>query len=504
MDMMPLDLPTLFPLILALLATALLLLRRQKHPKNGCCNVPKGTMGWPFIGETLEFLSPHRSNSIGTFLQQRCSRYGKVFKSHLFGSPAIVSCDNEFNMFILQNEGKLFQASYPKAMQGILGQYSLLIVSGEHHRKLRGIAVSFSAMSKSSPVFHSRIEKLAFSMFESWRGRREISFLEEMKKFTLSLMVKTVLSIDPEEPVAMRFLQDFRTYMKGFISLPLNVPGSAYAKAVKARARLSRTVKEIIKQREMTTTTPAPARTCSNDGNCGDGITTTSSGEENGDFLEVILSKHSSIRQMNDDEKVSSVLDIVLGGYETTSTLISLIVYFLHRSPAALLAFKEEHEAIRRNKGKGQPLGWEDYQKMDFTRNVTKEAVRCGNLVKFLHRKALQDVEFKGHLIPRGWKVLPVLAGPNLDPSLHHDHLQFNPWRWTEDKEIGKKTMGYGGGPRVCPGSDLAKVMVAFFLHHLVLTYRWKVKEDEYPIAYPYVEFRNGLQVEIEPVESHV
>ncbi|CAI0456452.1 unnamed protein product [Linum tenue] len=341
-------------------------------------------------------------------------------------------------MFILQNEGKLFQASYPKAMQGILGQYSLLIVSGEHHRKLRGIAVSFSAMSKSSPVFHSRIEKLAFSMLESWRGRREIAFLEEMKKFTLSLMVKTVLSIDPEEPVAMRFLQDFRTYMKGFISLPLNVPGSAYAKAVKA-----------------------PARTCSNDGNCGDGITTTSSGEENGDFLEVILSKHSSIRM------------------------------------------QEEHEAIRRNKGKGQPLGWEDYQKMDFTRNVTKEAVRCGNLVKFLHRKALQDVEFKGHLIPRGWKVLPVLAGPNLDPSLHHDHLQFNPWRWT-DKEIGKKTMGYGGGPRVCPGSDLAKVMVAFFLHHLVLAYRWKVKEDEYPIAYPYVEFRNGLHVEIEPVESHV
>ncbi|CAI0454723.1 unnamed protein product [Linum tenue] len=201
-------------------------------------------------------------------------------------------------MFILQNEGKLFQASYPKAMQGILGQYSLLIVSGEHHRKLRGITVSFSAMSKSSPVFHSRIEKLAFSMLESWRGRREIAFLEEMKK-----------------------VKDFRTYMKGFISLPLNVPGSAYAKAVKARARLAMTVKEIIKQREMTTTTPAP-------------------GEENGDFLEVILSKHSSIRQMNDDEKVSSVLDIVLGGYETTSTLISLIVYFLHRSPAALLAFK--------------------------------------------------------------------------------------------------------------------------------------------------------------------
>lgn len=108
-------------------------------------------------------------------------RYGKVFKSHLFGSPTIVSCDLELNMFVLQNEEKLFQASYPKPIHGILGKYSLLTVSGDLHRKLRNIGVSFIASSKSSPHFLHWIEKLSISMMDSWSGRNEVSFFKEAK-----------------------------------------------------------------------------------------------------------------------------------------------------------------------------------------------------------------------------------------------------------------------------------------------------------------------------------
>lgn len=37
-------------------------------------HVPKGTFGLPLLGETLSFLKPHSSNSLGTFLQDHCSR----------------------------------------------------------------------------------------------------------------------------------------------------------------------------------------------------------------------------------------------------------------------------------------------------------------------------------------------------------------------------------------------------------------------------------------------
>eukprot|EP00257_Ricinus_communis_P020315 XP_015579520.1 cytochrome P450 724B1 [Ricinus communis] len=438
--------------------------------------LPDGTMGWPLLGETLAFLKPHKSNSMGSFLQEHCSRYGKVFKSHLFGSPAIVSCDHELNMFILQNEEKLFSASYPTAMHGILGKFSLLLISGDLHKKLRNVAVSFIAVCKSSPGYLHCVENFAVSMMESWKECKEIAFHKEVKKLTLNLMVKNLLSIEPEEPLAVKILHDFRTYMKGFVSLPLDFPGSPYTKAVKARARLSSSVREIIKERELNKTV---------------GLT-------KGDFLDMILSK----RRLTEEETVSIVLDILLGGYETTATLISLIVYFLGHAPAAFQSLKKEHEAIRKGKEEGKPLNWEDYQKMEFTQNVISEAMRCGNVVKFVHRKALQDIKYNEYIIPSGWKVLPVFTGAHFDPSLHENPFDFNPWRWTE-KGTSKTVMPFGGGPRLCPGAELAKVEIAFFLHHLVLSYRWKIKvDDDYPIAYPYVEFRRGLVLAIEPVEA--
>ncbi|KAK9925402.1 hypothetical protein M0R45_033726 [Rubus argutus] len=457
--------------------------RRHEKPAATAAakNLPPGSMGWPAFGETLHFLKPHYSNSPGTFLQQHCSRYGKVFKSHLFGSRTIVSCDLELNMFILQNEEKLFQASYPKPIHGILGKYSLLTVSGDLHRKLRNVGVSFIASSKSSPHFLHRVEKLSIMMMDSWSGRKQVSFFKEAKAFTLRLMVKHLLSVKPEEALASRILEDFQTYMRGFVSLPLNIPGTAYAKAVKARARLSSSVKEIMEERRKRKIVEL--------------------GEGDVDFLDAILSKQS----LNDDEIVSIVLDIMLGGYETTSTLMALIVYFLHHSPIAFAKLKEEHQAIRENKkDESAPLNWEDYKKMEYSYYVICEAMRCGNVVKFVHRKALQDVKFKELVIPSGWKVLPIFTASHLDPNLHENPTQFDPSRWTNDnyKEMSKKVTPFGGGARLCPGAELAKVVLSFFLHHLVLTYRWKTKPDECPLAYPYVEFRRGLLIEIEPAAA--
>ncbi|GMN42632.1 hypothetical protein TIFTF001_011845 [Ficus carica] len=417
---------TLFALLLGLITFAYFVLKKlfvKQEPQYGH-NLPNGNMGWlPFLGETLAFLKPHSSNSLGSFLQNRCFWYGKVFKSHLFGSPAIVSCDLELNMFILQNEDKLFQTSYPKAIHGILGKNSLLLVSGDLHKKLRNVIVSFISSSKSKSNFLHCVEKLLNSMFESWNHRKEVAFFKEAKTFTLSLMVKHLLNIEPGEPQASQILEDFETYMKGFVSLPIYIPGTSYFKAVKARERLASKVREIMKERVVLK------------GKVGAGFSDIDGDqieeEEEEDFLDVILEK----KNLSEEEKMSIVLDILLGGYETTATLMALIVYFIGHAPDVFQKLKEEHQSIRESKKEKEPLNWEDYKKMEFT----------------YHRfSSPQDGKF--------FQSSPVYILMNL--------FMGNPTNLT-----------LGDGP-------------------------WKIKADDLPLAYPYVEFRRGLMLEIEPANK--
>ncbi|KAK4417831.1 cytochrome [Sesamum alatum] len=428
---------------------------------------------WPFLGETLAFLQPHKSTSTGRFLQQHCSRFGNVFKSHLFCTPTIVSCDLELNAFVLHNEERLFQSSYPKPVHDILGNLSMMLVSGELHKKLRSVALSFINASKSRPDFLHDVEKLSVSFIDSWRSKNQVFFLKEAKQLTFYLMLKNLLSIEPEDPIAAKVLQDFLTFMKGFVSLPLHIPGTAYSKAVTARRRISATLKDIIKKRESGT-------------------------HVRGDFLDEVMGKGC----LNDEEKVSVLLDLLLAGYETTSGLMALVVYFLAHAPSALQTLENEHQALRKRKKEGEALSWEDYKNMEFTSHVINEALRCGNLVKFVHRKALKDVKFKEYVIPQGWQVLPIFSAPHLDPSLHQHPSEFNPWRWG-DPATNRKVTPFGGGLRICPGAELGKLEIAFFLHHFVLNLRWKTEEDECPMSCPYLDFKRGLVLEIEQIHNN-
>ncbi|KAL8150960.1 hypothetical protein V2J09_020768 [Rumex salicifolius] len=435
--------------------------------------LPKGSFGWPLLGETLGFLKPHASHTVGTFLHDHCSRYGKVFKSHLFFSPTIVSCDPELNYYILQNEDKLFQCSYPQSIHGILGDLSMLVTVGDTHKRLRSVALSLINSIKTNIQFLNDIERSALHILDSWKDKDQVLFCQEARKFTFNVIVKQVLGLEPNEPTTIVILEHFKTFMRGLISLPLYIPGTPYAKAVQARSRISSTVKSIIEERRRRRNGGDYEKICDTKRN---------------DFLDTLLCMDT----LSEDEKVSFVLDALLGGYETTSTLLPMVLHFLDQNPSALQQLKEEHHKIRKDKKEDELLTWEDFRKMDFTQHVISEALRFGNVVKFVHRKALQDVKFKDYLIPRGWKVLPVFTAVHLDPSLHSNSLDFNPWRWESQDQTSKKFTPFGGGSRYCPGSDLAKVEVAFFLHHLIRKFSWTSKIDDPPIAHPYIEFLSG------------
>ncbi|KAJ1415308.1 Cytochrome P450 [Sesbania bispinosa] len=350
-------------------------------------------MGWPFLGETIGYLKPYSATTIGEFMDQHIARYGKIYKSKLFGEPAIVSADAGLNRFILQNEGKLFECSYPRSIGGILGKWSMLVLVGDMHRDMRVISLNFLSHARLRTHLLKEVEKHTLLVLNSWKENSTFSAQDEAKKFTFNLMAQHIMSLQP-----------------GNIETEQLKKESIILKFIEGK------MKERIKRIQ--------------EGN-------ESSGED--DLLNWVL-KHSNL---STEQILDLILSLLFAGHETSSVAIALAIYFLPGCPQAIQQLREEHTEIARAKKQAGEveLTWDDYKQMEFTHCVVNETLRLGNVVRFLHRKAVKDVRYKGYDIPCGWKVLPVIAAVHLDPSLFDQPQHFNPWRW---QEKGKRIISRG------------------------------------------------------------
>lgn len=108
-------------------------------------------------------------------------RYGKIFKSNIFGGPTIVSTDARFNRFVMQNQGRLFETSYPESVEGILGEWSVLTLTGELHKEMRSIAVKFLSNDLRNR-FLPDIERHTLVVINAWKDGSFLSATEQAKK----------------------------------------------------------------------------------------------------------------------------------------------------------------------------------------------------------------------------------------------------------------------------------------------------------------------------------
>ncbi|XP_021757486.1 cytochrome P450 90B1-like [Chenopodium quinoa] len=479
----------LLPFVLALSWTLSFLKRKKPFP-----NLPPGNTGLPFIGETFGYLKPHPATTLGKFMEQHIARFGKIYRANLFGEPTIVSADAGLNRFIFQNEGRLFESSYPSSIDGILGKWSMLVLNGEIHKDMRNISLNFLSHSRLKAHLIKEVERQTVLVLKTWQENCTFSAQDEAKKFTFNVMAKQILSLDHGEAETEHLKKEYINFMKGVVSAPINLPGSPYRRALKSRTAIldfiEMKMEEKLKKKKM------------NDG---------SENIEEDDLLGWVL-KYSNL---STEQILDLILSLLFAGHETSSVSIALAIFFLEGSPSAVEQLREEHLMIARAKQQSdeKELNWDDYKKMEFTQCVISETLRLGNVVRFLHRKALKDVRYKGYDIPCGWKVLPVLAAVHLDPAFYDQPHVFNPWRWQQNgvnrggipatnssssPTSGNTFMPFGGGQRLCPGSELARTEMAIFIHHLVINFDWKVTEKDQAFVYPFVEFPKGLPIQVQ------
>ncbi|OIW14222.1 hypothetical protein TanjilG_21362 [Lupinus angustifolius] len=442
--------------IITIFIISLILLRKSRHRH---LRLPPGSLGLPFIGETLQLISAYKSENPEPFIDKRVNRYGPIFTTHVFGEPTVFSAEPEMNRFILMNEGKLFDSSYPGSISNLLGKHSLLIMKGASHKRMHSLTMSFANSTIIKDHLLVDIDRLIRLSLDSWTDR--VLLMEEAKKITFELSVKQLMSFDPGEwTESLR--KEYVLVIEGFFTLPLPLLSTTYRKAIKARTKVAEALTLVVRERRK-----------------------ESESIEKKDMLGALL---GSGENLSDEEIVDFMLALLVAGYETTSTIMTLAIKFLTETPLALAQLKEEHDQIRARNDPDAVLEWTDYKSMPFTQCVVNETLRVANIIGGIFRRATTDINIKGYTIPKGWKVFASFRAVHMNSDNFKDARNFNPWRWQSNSEImnpGNLYTPFGGGPRLCPGYELARVVLSVFLHRFVTTFSWVPAEKDKLVFFP-------------------
>ncbi|KAL7598046.1 3-epi-6-deoxocathasterone 23-monooxygenase CYP90D1 [Lactuca sativa] len=435
-----------------------------------------GTMGWPFIGETLDFISCGYTDHPQSFMDKRRLLYGKVFKSHLFGSPTIVSTDAEVSKFVLQSDANSFVPSYPKSLTELMGESSILRINGSLHRRIHGLIGSFFKSPYLKAQITSDMRKLLLQSMATWNEDRPIYIQDETKHIAFQVLVKALIGLDPGEE--MEYLRtQFQKFIAGLMSLPIKLPGTQLHRSLQAKKKMVNLVLQIIRDKK---------------------IKSVGVSQDSMDVADVLLKDKSE--KLTDKLISDNMIDLMIPGEDSVPLLMTLAIKYLSDCPKALHQLKEENLELKKRKEElGDPLCWDDYLSLRFTQSVITETLRMGNIIMGVIRKAMKDVEIKGYLIPKGWCVLTHFRSVHLDENNHDSPHQFNPWRWqNKDMSSGSSSCftPFGGGLRLCPGLDLARLEASIFLHHFVTDFRW-VAEDDTIINFPTVRMKNRMPVKV-------
>ncbi|XP_023513658.1 ent-kaurenoic acid oxidase 2-like [Cucurbita pepo subsp. pepo] len=429
-------------------------------------NLPPGDLGWPFIGNMWSFLRAFKSSRPDSFMESFVARYGRtdMYKCFMFGSPSVIVTSAEACKRVL-NDDDAFGSGWPRSTLKLIGEKSFIGISSKEHKRLRRITAAPVNGYEALATYLTYIENMTVASLQKWPSMGQIEFLTELRKLTFKIIMYIFLSSESE--VVMEALErEYTTLNYGVRAMAINIPGFAYHKALKARKNLVTTFQSIVSQRRK-----------ERDNN----VATTRR-----DMMDALLDvEDENGRRLSDEEIIDVLIMYLNAGHESSGHTMMWATIFLQQHPNFLGKAKAEQEEILKKRPPGQKgLTLKEVREMDYLSKVIDETLRVVTFSLTVFREAKHDVNICGYTIPKGWKVLVWFRSVHYDPETYPNPKQFDPSRWDDFTPKAGSFLPFGGGSRLCPGNDLAKLEISVFLHYFLLNYQLERDNPNSPVRY--------------------
>uniref|UniRef100_A0A7N8WN17 Cytochrome P450 26B1 n=1 Tax=Mastacembelus armatus TaxID=205130 RepID=A0A7N8WN17_9TELE len=440
--------------------------------KNCKLPMPKGSMGFPFIGETCHWLLQGSG-----FHASRRQKYGNVFKTHLLGRPVIRVTGAENVRKVLMGEHTLVTVDWPQSTSTLLGPNSLANSIGDIHRKKRKVfAKVFSHEALES--YLPKIQQVIQESLRVWSSNPEpINVYRESQRLSFTMAVRVLLGFRVSEEEMTLLFSTFQDFVDNLFSLPIDLPFSGYRKGIRARDTLQKGIEKAIREKPLCT-----------------------QGKDYSDALDVLMeSAKENGTELTMQELKESTIELIFAAFATTASASTSLIMQLLRHPPVLERLREElrargllHNGCLCPEGE---LRLDTISSLKYLECVIKEVLRLFTPVSGAYRTAMQTFELD---LSQTSDCQSVRTFPATTASIFFQERG-------EDKEGRFHYLPFGGGVRSCLGKQLATLFLRILAIELASTSRFELATRQFPrvITVPVVHPVDGLKVKFYGLDSN-
>lgn len=422
------------------------LLRRRRHRRT-----PPGTLGIPFLGETVQFALDPKA-----FVDTRIKKYGPIFKTNVLFCPVVVVTGDDAKLV-----SKMNTIGWPNFWMDILGKTSTAAINGPRHKFQRAVC-SAAFTDEALEGYVPDVQRLTEKHLAEWAKFAEAGPIAPsgmIKSYAFDVAEQVLFATSSAESHGS-LLQDFTDLINGLEALvPLNLPFLAFGKSMKARRKLLGVYQTIIDQKRSELANGAEAK----------------------DMLAIVIAEGRRGEPMTNEELLDFCILVQFAGHDTTKAAIESMLYFLDLQPEICSDLAVEVATM-----------WDGQSQLTMKQIQACSLGKCGRFldevlrvsppITHLFRVVDEDMEVGGYVIPSGWKV-----------SLNTQQLHGTDEIQGLDMTVDHKTLRlcqncpFGMGIRMCLGYKFAKLMLMVWLMCMVRNYQHKVGEaslHKFPIYY--------------------
>ena len=439
--------------------------------------LPPGSLGLPWIGETLSFLRDPN------FALKRQQQYGSLFKSRIIGQPTVFFCGPEANEFLLSSHADCFswRGGWPDTFKELLGE-SLFLQEGEEHRRNRRLLMP-AFHGKALEGYFSTMVMLSDKYLTDWEKKQQFTWFTELKKFTFEVASVLLVGSEPSSEDSKAEIEQLSTWFtdltNGLFTLPIRWGPTPYGQALEGRDRLLAYIEQEITNRRQR-------------------LATDTSSNRPTDVLTLLLqTEDEDGNRLTDEEIRVQTLLMLFAGHETTTSMLTSLMMALAQNPDVLATARAEQQSF----DTASPLTLSQIQQMPYLDQILKEVERQYPPIGGGFRKVIKSFDFNGYHVPAGWLALYRIDAAHKDDRCYTQPTTFDPSRFSPDRAEQKRydysLVGFGGGPRICLGMAFAKLEMKIMTAQLLRRYQWTLEPDQdltmNPV--PSLRPRDGLKV---------